>query len=340
MSVVLYYSIIVPVYRAENFLNYCVDSILNQSFSDFELILVDDGSNDKSGQICDEYAQKDSRVKVVHKENQGVSAARNTGVLSAKGKYVVFVDSDDYLEPDYLLEMKKAKEQYPDIDNIWCSMQTVTDYEKSNKTPYLFNKDEEYSISSCEKIFDIYEKWLAQMPWNKLFERQKILDNNLKMREHLSLGEDAIFNFEYLDCTNQKIMVINKPLYNYIRSNKESLDNRYYPNLFEIYKELFTVLEDKACKWQCDSGQMAKLYNSCFFKYEDVLRNTFSSENKSIKKEKIKYNNNLLKSPEFTTALSKCDYKPNILFRVAYKSKKYRLVALSEKIISLLKRGK
>ena len=102
-------SVIVPVYKVENVSHYCIDSILNQTFMDFELILIDDGSPDNSGKICDEYAKIDSRVKVVHKENEGVSAARNAGLELAKGKYICFVDSDDYIQRDYLERLILAK---------------------------------------------------------------------------------------------------------------------------------------------------------------------------------------------------------------------------------------
>ena len=93
-------SIIVPVYKVENVLHYCIDSILNQTYNNFELILIDDGSPDSSGKICNEYAKRDLRIKVFHKENEGVSVARNTGIELAKGKYICFVDSDDYIQRD------------------------------------------------------------------------------------------------------------------------------------------------------------------------------------------------------------------------------------------------
>ena len=96
-------SIIVPVYQVEKYIRQCVDSILAQTFTDFELILVDDGSKDQSGQICDEYARMDTRVKVIHKENGGLSDARNTGMDQASGKYFMFVDSDDYIAPTMLV---------------------------------------------------------------------------------------------------------------------------------------------------------------------------------------------------------------------------------------------
>ena len=95
-------SVIVPVYKVEQYLHRCIDSILSQSFTDFELLLIDDGSPDNCGKICDEYTQKDSRVRVFHKPNGGVSSARNLGLDNAKGKWIAFIDSDDFVEKEYL----------------------------------------------------------------------------------------------------------------------------------------------------------------------------------------------------------------------------------------------
>ena len=109
-------SVIIPVYNVEKYLRKCVDSILLQDFANMEVILVDDGSPDNSGAICDEYAEKDARVKVIHKENGGVSSARNTGLDVAQGKYIAFVDSDDYLLPNSFQPNVEYMENHPDID--------------------------------------------------------------------------------------------------------------------------------------------------------------------------------------------------------------------------------
>ena len=112
-------SIIVPVYKAEKYLNRCIDSILAQTFTDFELLLIDDGSPDRSGEICDEYAKKDSRIRVIHKENGGVSSARQRGLDESVGEYTMHADPDDWVEPEMLDELyKKAKEE--DADMVIC----------------------------------------------------------------------------------------------------------------------------------------------------------------------------------------------------------------------------
>ena len=321
-------SVSVPVYNAEKFLHYCIDSILNQTFIDFELILVDDGSPDNSGKVCDEYAEKDERVKVIHKQNGGVSSARNAGIEAAKGEYICFVDSDDYLESNYLKELIETKKKYPDFDNVWCGFQTVEDYYKNNKKAYYVEHDNDYSFSDLSSIMDLCDKWLVQMPWNKLFLTKTIKENNIIFPPELSLGEDYIFNLRYLDCTNGKIAVVNKPLYDYLRDGKESLDNKYYPDLLEIYRRLNSETEKYAQKWKLSEEQLSKMYNSFFFRLEAVLRNTFNNNNNQSFLKKIKYNNEVLKSEDFRKSMQKMNAFIHPLYKFAYNSENFLLVKI------------
>ena len=326
-------SIIVPVYNVEKVLHNCVESILSQTFSDFELILVDDGSPDNSGKICDEYAAKNNRIQVIHKANGGVSTARNAGIEKAKGEYICFVDSDDYLEKDYLNTLIEAKRKHPDFDNVWCGFQTVEDYNRKNKEIVVSEKDKKASLSDIGCIMDLCGKWLVQMPWNKLFVTKIIRKNSLNFPPELSLGEDYIFNLQYLDCTNGKIVVVNKPEYNYLRDGKESLDNKYYPNLLEIYRRLNTETERYAEKWNLSEEQRSKMYSSFFFRLEAVLRNTFSESNKASKREKCCYNSKIVKSADFQMSLNKMNASIHPLYRFAYKSKSYSLIRAVEMLI-------
>ena len=319
-------SVIVPVYNVEKVLYHCIDSILNQSFVDFEILLVNDGSTDNSGRICDKYAEKDTRVKVIHKQNGGVSSARNAGIEAAQGEYICFVDSDDYLESNYLKELIETKKKYPDFDNVWCGFQTVEDYYNNNKKAYDVERDNDYSFSDLNSIMDLFEKWFVQMPWNKLYKTKTIVENSIVFPPELSLGEDYIFNLRYLDCTNGKIVVINKPLYDYLRDGKESLDNKYYANLLEIYRRLNSEIEKYAEKWSLSGVQISKMYSSFFFRLENVLRNTFNKKNKESFRKKLKYNNEILNSNDFQESMKKMDAFIHPLYRFAYKKRKYLLV--------------
>lgn len=328
-------SVIVPVFKVENVLHYCIDSILNQTFNDFELILIDDGSPDNSGKICDEYAKIDSRVKVVHKENEGVSVARNAGLELAKGKYICFVDSDDYIQRDYLEKLILAKKSNTDCQNIWCKFLTVNDYKHNLDMEHIYCKEHKYSIKD---IMTLHEKWLDAGPVCKLYDKDIITNNNIRFNQNLSLGEDLTFNFEYLDYTSGDIVVIDCELYNYVNTNINSLSNKYYENMFDIYKQLNSMMYRHMKKWNCDEIQFDKYYSACFYKYEVVMKNTFHTDSKLSKKEKYKYNRKILKSDEFKQSLnlSTCFIHP--LYKLAYKSKNYKFVQLVDKIVSLRNR--
>ena len=182
-------SVIVPVYKAERFLRRCIDSILAQTFTDFEIILVNDGSPDNSGAICDEYAQKDSRIKVIHKENGGVSTARNAGLDIAKGKWITFVDADDYIEQGFLNIPLEANEDLL-IQNykVIGSENKVIKYKKK--------------IIQEEYIQDFINtninKTQLKVPWAKFFNTSIINNNSIKFSSNINIGEDTIFVLEYL----------------------------------------------------------------------------------------------------------------------------------------------
>lgn len=158
-------SIITPVYKAEKYLRRCVDSILKQTYTDFELILVDDGSPDQSGAICDQYAEKDDRVRVIHQNNGGAAAARNTGLDAASGEWIAFIDSDDWVHPEYLWVLyETAVKQHSDL--VVCRYQTVYDdtvVENSPAEPTLSSEDKE--------DFWLGDRTGAVVPWGKLYRR-------------------------------------------------------------------------------------------------------------------------------------------------------------------------
>ena len=315
-------SVIVPVYNSEKSLQKCIDSILNQSYKDFELVLVDDGSLDNSGKICDDYSAKDSRVTVAHTKNRGVSSARNTGIDMAQGDFICFIDSDDYVKEDYLERFIDTYNQYPNTDSIWCGFRNLTDNNEREIRIIIASDQEKYSFYEKKQIMTLHSKWLSQMPWNKMFRSNIIIDNNIRFPEDLSLGEDLLFNLKYFDNTNGEIIVINSPLYCYV-NNTGSLDNRYYSDLFEIYKRLNNELLFFITKWDCDNEQLRFYYNSCFYCYEKVLRNTFLGRMNVFRK--LKYNRSVLKSEEFRSVFSKCDCYINPIYKICYR---YRLCGM------------
>ena len=203
------FSIIVPVYNAEKYLSECIDSILSQSFTDFELLLIDDGSKDKSGIICDEYAERDNRVHVFHRENAGASAARNLGLDKAKGQWITFVDSDDWIVPDYLECMLDKAVKF-NVDAVFCNCYYVF----NNETiPYfIYKQDEVHDGNEILKKFLIKFGIRSEL-WGKII-RRKFLEN-LRIKENITIGEDLLYLMELYTNYNIKTLIIKDPLYYY-----------------------------------------------------------------------------------------------------------------------------
>lgn len=205
-------SIIVPIYNVEKYLPRCIDSILAQTFTDFELILVDDGSPDNCPQICDEYAKKDNRIKVIHKENGGISSARNIGLDISKGDYISFVDSDDIIYFKYF-EFLAQNVQDQDVDIVYCEYKKFTEC-------YNFEEICDYDIETetlSENNIFLNPPFSFYVVWNKLIRHELIYD--LRFDTNIKNAEDSLFAFELLK-RSRKVVYVKAPLYGYfIRSN-------------------------------------------------------------------------------------------------------------------------
>ena len=198
-------SVIVPVYNAGKYLHRCIDSILVQSFTDFELLLIDDGSKDNSGSICDEYAVKDSRIRVFHKDNGGVSSARNLGLDNAKGEWITFVDSDDWIE-DCLLEVLYNKN-----DGYFSVCSYI--YETTNKVAYERFDDDTIVVSS-KNLTDILMTAGLMTPYCKLFSSKIISKAKIRFNNKISSAEDTLFVWTYI-LHIDRIPVSSKLAYHY-----------------------------------------------------------------------------------------------------------------------------
>lgn len=221
-------SIIVPVYNVEKYLAKCIESILRQSYSNFELILVDDGSKDKSGSICDEYAKRDNRIKVYHKQNGGVSSARNYGIDMATGDWICFVDSDDWVDEDYVLNM------VANVKSDESFVITRHNFIGKNIT-YI---DECHEIVGNLRIKFIIENNILNFsgPYCKLYNRNTIVKYKLRFPENIRMGEDGIFFTSYLNKT-RRLTVLNINNYHYT-DNIQSLSHRFYDfnSEYECYR--------------------------------------------------------------------------------------------------------
>ena len=219
-------SVIVPVYKVEPYLKQCIDSIINQTIRDLEIILIDDGSPDACGIICDEYAKADKRIRVVHTENHGLSAARNLGRREAKGEYIGFVDSDDWIEPDmYEVLFEKAVESNADICecNFWFG---TTEMEYANLVDAVYRGDE-----SLDALFD---NRICHVAWNKIYKRE--LFDSVSFPEGRNIEDISIMHL-LIDRANT-VAVVSDKKYHY-RQRKDSIKNTYSASNLIDYADAF-----------------------------------------------------------------------------------------------------
>ena len=198
-------SIIIPVYNTGDILNRCIESLLSQSFGDWEAVLVDDGSDVHTSQVCDNCSSKDSRIRVFHKKNGGVSSARNRGIKEAKGKWVSFIDADDYVEKDFL---EKLVEKL-DADFIICGFVSSHHLEIIPNVHYW----KEGEMRECVDCL-ITDKYVLYTPWCKLFKKSILEKNSLLFDTSLRLSEDTVFCYQYL-CHVQSVRVVSSSGYYY-----------------------------------------------------------------------------------------------------------------------------
>lgn len=238
-------SIIIPVYNAEENLKRCLESVTNQTYSNIEILIINDGSTDTTIKICEEYAKKDKRIRIINKKNEGVSIARNTGIKNAGGDYLLFIDSDDWIELQTCEELNKivSKCDYDSIcfRNTFHNEHTVKkDFWKERKEKDIVKslfyeiENENSSISSAVYI------------WNKLYNKESIIKNKIYFDEELKYGEDLLFNYAFFS-ENKKVYYLDKLLYNYYINNT-SVTHKYDKNFAHQQLLLLEKLKSKLKK--------------------------------------------------------------------------------------------
>ena len=322
-------SFIVPVYKVEKYLDQCVQSILNQTFKDFELILVDDGSPDSCPQICDNYAKHDSRVKVIHKENGGVDEARNTGIEAASGEYAYFVDSDDWIELDAAQRLYRyAKRTGADCvmtDCLICYENGKTDRQyQFSKTFFTVDKNEIMNIQKfvlCHKFSPHYSKKCGSgyaAPWGKFVKLSILKDNNIRFNPYSKgVFDDGIYSLYLLD--NVKSFFYRrdkKHTYNY-RIVGTSLTHGYKEDAIDILKRGAELIDDFASKTGKGEDFMQAEYCRRVSFFSGYLSRHFYSDQNT-------------KSYDVVREEIKCTAK-RYPFAIAIKKAKYRNLTLKHK---------
>lgn len=231
-------SIVIPVYNSEKYLRRCIESLIKQTYEEIEILLVNDGSTDNSRTICEEYVRLDERVILINQSNGGVSKARNTGITHATGDYIMFVDSDDYVDTTICKKLVSKE-----ADFVFCRYYSVLRNNKQSlQFPELRKIEKKSDIDN--KLFEIlYNNLLLNPPFCKLYKKELVIT---LFREELNLGEDLIFNFDYIkNCTS--LSFVDEALYYYQIENTESLSRKFdYERIKKLY-EVFQITSNQ-CK--------------------------------------------------------------------------------------------
>ncbi|MCI7108463.1 MAG: glycosyltransferase [Agathobacter sp.] len=244
-------SVIMPVYKVEDYVAKAIESILTQTFTEFEFLIVDDGTPDRSGEICDEFAEKDSRIHVIHKENGGAPSARNTAIDIAKGKYVYFLDSDDWAEPEMLADMYALAEKN-EAHLVVCGYFIDTYYGDRYISEKIFVDDRIYTDARAfrEESYRYFDRNMLYTPWNKLYRMDLIKNHKLRFPD--TLWDDFPFNLSYLAHVERVVFSTNA-YYHFIRARAESETSAYRADMYEKREEEQGWMEALYKEWGVDN---------------------------------------------------------------------------------------
>lgn len=256
-------SIIVPVYNVEKYIRHCIDSLIAQTFKSIEILLIDDGSTDNSGIICDEYALTDDRIKVIHKSNGGVSSARNAGLDDATGTYIMFCDPDDYVEPMWCEEMHNVL-QHKNICFCVCGFNKVhAENRKIVSTSVPTYPTGKPIVPIASALMFIYEYGFFRSVWSGAFRADIIYENKLLFHENFSRSEDTLFVLEYLMSSCDKVGFVDKALYNYCVGINTSLTHKVPSDFWETELLWLNRLQELMNK----NGIASALYREKYYSY-------------------------------------------------------------------------
>ena len=291
MSSEIKVSVIMPVYNVEKYVGKAIESILNQTLSEFEFLIVDDGTLDCSGEICDSYAEKDERIQVIHKENGGAPSARNVAIELAKGKYMYFMDSDDWAEPTMLEDMYRLAEHHK-AQLVVAGFFIDTYYSDTEyRTDNFLTMDAVYYTAGefRANAYRLFDKNLLYTPWNKLYSSEYIMEHNLRFPK--TFWDDFPFNLSVVE-NLERVVVTSAQYYHFMRARAESETAAYRPEMYQKREEEHGWLIALYKKWGVMNPQtkemLARRYVERFIGCVENLTNpkcdlTYKEERKEVK---------------------------------------------------------
>ena len=301
-------SVIIPTYNVENYIEKCLNSIINQTLHEIEVIVINDGSTDKSSKIVDEISKKDSRVKLVNQDNAGVSKARNKGMMLAQGDYITFVDPDDYIEINMLEKLYMTAEKY-NCDIVQCNY-TIDNNGKYRPISQDIKPNKVLKEQEIVKYLKngLIEGSLATYVWDKIFKRSYLKEHNLKFREDLNMFEDWYFIMDAISYLS-KFAFLQDSLYNY-RITSNSLSRKYISNHEDLIVNLQSNKLHYIERWKLNIEPYKSKYLISL--YDDIFKiiNYILSENYKLdKKIQLIKINSILKSKFISNSVNKNNNK-------------------------------
>ena len=316
-------SVIVPIYNAEKYIDRCIKSIYAQTFTDYEIILVNDGSKDNSAKICRGYAEKDSRITFIDKENGGAGSARNAGIEVAKGEYLAFPDVDDWFEPN----------MYKELYDIAVSGNYDIVFSGVNYYSQSKNGELKYSRTvNCEKAHFLTEdecrknvmvffptSTIFDVPWNKLYKKSVAIKNNVRFSDTRRC-QDAMFNIDFYNAA-KSVASIDKAYYNYIENDISGVQRKFPKNYIDINVAYFKKLISILSSWEIYKGDIKRHYDTSFAiaVWETMCMFENPVWNMS-KKEQKEYVTDIMKRKDIKDMLYGADIRENI-------KEQYRIIA-------------
>lgn len=339
-------SVIVPVYNAEKYIDRCMKSIYDQTFTDYEIILVNDGSTDNSDEICRRYRDQDDRVTYIKKENEGAGSARNKGIEVAKGEYLAFPDVDDWFEPEMYSELYELAKR-GDYDVVFSG---VNFYSLVNDSSVVFSRKAVcevcsfHSMDECRKnVMSFFPTSIIfDSPCNKLYKRSVAIKNKVRY-SNTRRCQDAMFNIDFYDCV-QSAISINKAYYNYIENTTESTNRKFPITYIDINVLYFDKLISTLKSWNMYCGEIKQHYDTSFVIAVYGTMGMFENPVWNLSKEQQKkYVMDILNRQDVQNKLIDADIREDAIWMYEIiKNKDYRVFMKKhrrEKFKNLLKRN-
>lgn len=330
-------SVIIPVFNAEKHIDDCLNSICNQSFSfKYEIILVDDGSRDNSESIINRYVSKFDFVKYYRQENEGPSVARNLGIEVSCGKYIVFVDSDDWCDRNMI------ETAYKNIENNSADWAIHGYYIELKNERKQISIDNDIFVNENDKIGEciilLEEKMLIASPWTSIYKSEIIKLNNIRFNKNLSYGEDVLFNLEYLLYVSS-IYISKDKLYHYRKTLEETLSSKYIPNRLETIMYNTNKRKEVYKKFNMnDKNSMIHFSNMFTRSLYGAIMNIFSDNCDLNYNTKLKILKSIIKNKEFESYIksSNTNEKHILILKYLYATKLAFIMYISLKIINFI----